>query len=69
MTTTFTLTVNGEERETAASSVAALLDELGLPHQKIAVEQNLAIVARSAYGATPVADGDRIEIVQFVGGG
>jgi thiazole synthase/sulfur carrier protein len=49
--------------------VAALVDALGLDPRKVAVERNLEIVPRSAYLKTPLADGDRIEIVQFVGGG
>jgi thiamine biosynthesis protein ThiS len=35
----------------------------------VAVERNLAIVPRSAYVSTILADGDRIEIVHFIGGG
>ena len=65
-----TLTINGEERSIgAASTVAALVDELGLDARKVAVERNLEIVPRSAYGQTALADGDRIEIVHFIGGG
>ncbi|MEO0880716.1 MAG: sulfur carrier protein ThiS [Pseudomonadota bacterium] len=37
--------------------------------RKIAVERNLSIVPKSAFETTTIADGDRIEIVQFVGGG
>jgi thiamine biosynthesis protein ThiS len=46
-----------------------LLTRLGLEPAKIAVERNLEIVPRSQYGATALADGDRLEIVQFIGGG
>ena len=64
------LTVNGEEKRLdAAMSVAGLLADLGLEPRKIAVERNLEIVSKSAYEKTTLADGDRIEIVQFVGGG
>ena len=63
------LTINGEEREASASSVEALVTELGLDPRKVAVERNLEIVPRSTYEAVALADGDRIEIVQFVGGG
>jgi sulfur carrier protein len=64
------LMVNGEALETAAAAdVAALVLELGLDLKKVAVERNLEIVPRSLYAETPLADGDRIEIVQFVGGG
>jgi thiamine biosynthesis protein ThiS len=64
------LTVNGEERSFARlETVAALVAELGLDGRKIAVERNLEIVPRSAYAATALAEGDRIEIVHFIGGG
>ncbi len=62
--------INGEERQFGAPvTVRALLAELGLEPAKIAVERNLEIVPRSRYGDVTVADGDRLEIVQFIGGG
>lgn len=65
-----TLTLNGELRRLdGVRDVAALVRLLGLDPRKVAVERNLAIVPRSAYAATPLAEGDRIEIVHFVGGG
>ena len=64
------LTVNGETRAfDSTPHVAALVDQLGLDRRKVAVERNLEIVPRSAYEATALADGDRIEIVHFIGGG
>ena len=64
------LTVNGEERRfETALSVRALLTELGLEPAKIAVERNREIVPRSQYDAVAIMDGDRLEIVQFIGGG
>lgn len=63
------LQLNGEARATAAATVAALVDELGLDVRKVAVERNLEIVPRSLYGRTALSDGDRIEIVHFIGGG
>jgi thiamine biosynthesis protein ThiS len=64
------LTVNGEHRTFAAlASLLDLVAELGLDARKVAVERNLEIVPRSAYGRTALADGDRIEIVHFIGGG
>jgi len=64
------LTINGEECAFAAlPDVAALVATLGLDARKVAVERNLEIVPRSAYGATALVDGDRIEIVHFIGGG
>jgi thiazole synthase len=50
-------------------TVAQLLTDIGLDARKVAVERNLEIVPRSAYGAVEVAEGDRIEIVHFIGGG
>lgn len=64
------LTINGEvKRFEAPLSVAGLLAALEIEPRKVAVERNLSIVPKSTWGATPLADGDRIEIVQFVGGG
>lgn len=64
------LTVNGEVRSfDGLADVAGLVAALGLNPKKVAVERNLEIVPRSAYGLTPLADGDRIEIVHFIGGG
>lgn len=50
-------------------SVAALLESLNLPAAKVAIERNLEIVPRNAYGQTMLTAGDRIEIVHFIGGG
>ena len=62
--------INGEGREFAAPlSVDALLGQLGLDPRKIALERNLEIVPRSAYAAILVGDGDKLEIVHFIGGG
>jgi thiamine biosynthesis protein ThiS len=64
------LTVNGEIRSfQGVADVAALVAALGLDGRKVAVERNLEIVPKSLYGQTWLADGDRIEIVSFVGGG
>jgi thiamine biosynthesis protein ThiS len=64
------LTVNGEARGFAeVADVAGLVAALGLDPRKVAVERNLEIVPRSAYGRTELSDGDRIEIVHFIGGG
>ena len=61
--------VNGEPLEVVAATVVALVEELGLDVRKVAVERNLEIVPRSLHGSTAIMDGDRIEVVQFVGGG
>ncbi len=64
-----TLTVNGEPRRSAAPTIAALVRELSLVPEKVAVEHNGTIVARSTLAATTLSDGDVLEIVHFVGGG
>ncbi|MCC6875112.1 MAG: sulfur carrier protein ThiS [Sandaracinaceae bacterium] len=62
--------VNGEAREIAkGTTVLALLEALGLAGQLVAVERNAEIVPRAEHARAQVQDGDRFEIVQFVGGG
>ena len=64
------ISVNGEQRSVdAALSVAELLRGMGLEGKRLAVERNGEIVPKSAHAATPLAEGDRIEIVIVVGGG
>lgn len=62
--------INGEERVfDAPMSVEALLRQLGIDPRKVAVERNLEIVPKSTYDAVTVGDGDRLEVVHFIGGG
>ncbi len=64
------LSINGEtKRFPEALDVARLLEQLELAGKKVAVERNGEIVPRSRFGNTPLADGDRLEIVVAVGGG
>ena len=64
------LLLNGEERQIAdVVSIADLVSALGLDARKVAVERNLEIAPRSTYAETALAEGDRIEIVTFIGGG
>jgi thiamine biosynthesis protein ThiS len=64
------LTVNGETHEIAAPmSLLDLIAHFGLEPRKVAIERNLEIVPRSTYGEMQLRDGDRLEIVHFVGGG
>lgn len=64
------VTVNGETRRLSGTpSVADLLEAMTLTGKRVAVERNGEIVPRSRHGATPLADGDRLEIVVAVGGG
>lgn len=65
-----TVTVNGETRTAPnGSTVQALLASLGLEQKRIAVAVNRDIVPRSAFDAHELAAGDRIEILEAVGGG
>lgn len=64
-----TLTVNGESRRTSATTIAALVRELGLAPEKVAVERNGAIAPRAQLETIALSDGDALEIVHFVGGG
>lgn len=64
------LTINGEPRDvTGAPDAAALLAHLGLDPRGVVVELNRVIIRRPALASTPLADGDVVEIVHFVGGG
>jgi len=65
-----TVTINGESRHLGAPlNLRDLLAWLGQDPAKVAVERNLEIVPRSEYAATLVGEGDRLEIVHFIGGG
>jgi thiazole synthase len=62
--------INGEDRSIdGATTVEQLLGNLGLDGRKVAVERNLEIVPKSQYGEVALSDGDKFEIVHFIGGG
>lgn len=64
------ITVNGETTEVAdALPVSELLVRLDLIGKRIAVEVNAELVPRSRFDQHPLAPGDRVEIIQAVGGG
>jgi len=64
------VTINGEEREfDTPLTVEELLGRIGLDARKVAVERNLEIVPKSNYAGVGVGEGDRLEIVHFIGGG
>lgn len=69
MTNTISITLNGEPRQTSATTIAALVRELELAPEKVAVERNREIVPRSTLEEAPLSEGDTLEIVHFVGGG
>ena len=63
-------TVNGDERRGPLDmTLATLLDDLGLSGRRVAIELNLDVVPKAAIDDTKISEGDRIEIVSFVGGG
>lgn len=62
--------VNGEERTLeTAQSVESFLKDIGLDPRKVAVERNREIVPKSQFDEIMLADGDKLEIVHFIGGG
>ena len=64
------LRLNGEHREFSSPlTVEGLLRHLALDPAKVAVERNLEIVPRSTYSSVGLTEGDRLEIVHFIGGG
>lgn len=64
------ITLNGDARTIPDGlSVDGLLRHLGIESRKVAVERNLEIVPKSTFPTTTLADGDRLEIVHFIGGG
>jgi len=63
------ITVNGEDRETADATVAALLESLGLARQAVAVEVNREVIPKAQHPSHPLHEGDRVELVTLVGGG
>lgn len=61
---------NGQTRQVPDHlTLAALLEWLNLPSDRVAVERNLEIVPRSLWGTTIIRANDRLEVVHFVGGG
>jgi len=65
-----TLHINGEAREFPTPlSLPSLIEQLGMKQDRVAVELNREIVPRDQWAGTSLTDGDRLEIVHFVGGG
>jgi len=64
------LLINGEDREfNSPLSLSSLVEQLGMKTDRVAIELNRNIVARERWAETNLAEGDRLEIVHFVGGG
>jgi thiamine biosynthesis protein ThiS len=70
MSSVIQIVVNGESREVPqGAGISALLTQLGLPNDRVAIERNREILPRAQWAATTVQQGDRYEIVHLVGGG
>jgi len=64
------LHINGEQRDFPdGMTVAALVAQLGMKPDRVAVELNLEIVSRAQWETTTLKNGDKLEVVHFVGGG
>jgi thiamine biosynthesis protein ThiS len=63
------LVINGETQSSSAETLSLLVEALGMKPDRVAVELNREIVPREHWPQTPLRDGDRLEIVHFVGGG
>ncbi len=64
------ITLNGDSFElSAALTVSQLLTQLQIDSRRVAVEHNFIVLKRTAYDTTQLAEGDQVEIVNFVGGG
>jgi thiamine biosynthesis protein ThiS len=64
-----TIRLNGAPHETAAQTIAALLDELRLPRQTVLIEHNGQPLLRDELDTVPVKEGDTIEILKVAAGG
>jgi thiamine biosynthesis protein ThiS len=64
------LQINGDDKEVSDSlTLAELVNQLGMKADRVAVELNREIVPRPRWADTALHDGDKLEIVHFVGGG
>jgi sulfur carrier protein len=63
------LVINGDERVISAQTLSALVEELGMKSDRVAIELNREIVHKEQWPQTQLQSGDRLEIVHFVGGG
>ena len=63
------LIINGETRAVSAETLSGLVEHLGMRPDRVAIELNRDIVPRDRWGETRLSEGDRLEIVHFVGGG
>ena len=63
------IVVNGEVQKVSSNSVEELIRELDLVGKKFAIEMNQSVIPRTNFSTTVIQDGDKLEVVHFVGGG
>ena len=64
------ITLNGEKHALeTGSNIVDLIEKLGLNMDKLAIERNLEIVPKSKFAMTIIKEGDKLELVHFIGGG
>ncbi len=64
------ITLNGEKYNLeTGSNIVDLIEKLGLNRDKLAIERNLEIVPKSKFAMTIIEEGDKLELVHFIGGG
>lgn len=64
-----TLIINGDSKQVEVRTLAELVEKLGMKSDRVAIELNREIVSRPQWAETKLNEGDRLEIVHFVGGG
>lgn len=70
MSTSIDVVINGQSQTVkVGTTVATLIESLGLRDRRVAVERNRSVVPRAQHASTVLADGDRLEVVTYVGGG
>ncbi len=70
MTASIDVVINGQSRSVnVGTTVAQLISELGFGDRRVAVERNRNVVPRAEHATTVLSEGDRLEVVTFVGGG
>jgi len=70
MSASIDVVINGETRTVVqGTTVASLVELLGLGDRRVAVERNREVVPRAEHASTVLTSGDRLEVVTFVGGG
>ena len=63
------LIINGEQKESKARTIQALLDELGVESKVMAAAVNMNVVKKELWGSYELNENDKVEFLQFVGGG